>query len=170
MEIITDQFENISINQLYSKLSTKYAQLEKVTDEVTVESVRKKDYIESTVTGNSVDEADFARVLEKFKNKDAEIRTHEQIHASIGHTTSPISYSYQQGPDGKMYAVGGSVRFDTSIPDDPKAAAFKLDILQKAASGPAQTSAADNTIASQSNLNKILLQLKEDDNANSKQS
>jgi len=168
MEIITDQFENISINQLYSQLSTKYAQLEKVQDEEKVESIRKKDYIESSTTTGTNNEVDFARVLEKFKNKDSEVRTHEQIHASIGHTTSPISYAYQQGPDGKMYAVGGSVRFDTSMPDDPKAAAFKLDMLQKAASGPVQTSSADNTIASQSNLNKILLQVQEENNANSK--
>lgn len=159
MDIITDQFENISLHQLYTKLSTKQAQLEKLENQDKIESVRKQDYIESSTTTQKYDEVDFARVLEKFKNKDTEIRTHEQIHASIGHTTAPISYSYQQGPDGKMYAVGGSVRMDTSIPDDPKAAAFKLDILQKAASGPSHTSAADNAIASQSNLNKILLQL-----------
>ncbi len=165
MDIITDQFENISLNQLYSKLSAKQAQLEKLEEESKVESVKKKDYIEASNGANNYDEQDFARVLEKFKNKDAEIRTHEQVHASIGHTTAPISYSYQQGPDGKMYAIGGSVRMDTSIPDDPKAAAFKLDILKKAASGPTDTSGADNTIASQSNLNKILLQLKGEENA-----
>ncbi|MGB5866535.1 MAG: putative metalloprotease CJM1_0395 family protein [Arcobacteraceae bacterium] len=165
MDIITDQFENISLNQLYSKLSAKQAQLEKLEDESKVESVRKKDYIEASNGTKNYDEQDFARVLEKFKNKDAQIRTHEQVHASIGHTTSPISYSYQQGPDGKMYAVGGNVRMDTSIPDDPKAAAFKLDVLQKAASGPADTSGADNMIATQSNLNKILLQLKGEENA-----
>ena len=164
MDIITDQFENISLNQLYSKLSAKQAQLEKLEEESKVESVKKKDYIEASNGANNYDEQDFARVLEKFKNKDAEIRTHEQVHASIGHTTAPISYSYQQGPDGKMYAIGGSVRMDTSIPDDPKAAVFKLDMLQKAASGPTHMSNADGAIASQSNLNKILLQLEGDKN------
>jgi len=164
MDIITEQFENISLHQLYTKLSTKHAEIEKLEEKDKIESVKKQDYIEASI--NKYDDDDFARVLEKFKNKDAEIRTHEQVHASIGHTTAPISYSYQQGPDGKMYAVGGSVRLETSMPDDPKAAAFKLDMLQKAASAPSNTSGADNAIASQSNLNKILLQLQGEENAN----
>jgi len=164
MDIITEQFENISLHQLYTKLSTKHAEIEKLEEKDKIESIKKQDYIDASI--NKYDDDDFARVLEKFKNKDAEIRTHEQVHASIGHTTAPISYSYQQGPDGKMYAVGGSVRLETSMPDDPKAAAFKLDMLQKAASAPSNTSGADNAIASQSNLNKILLQLQGEENAN----
>jgi len=166
MEIITDNFDNLSVNQLYSKLYGKYAQLQKVEQKDAIESTSKKDYIEQSAQTNHYDEKDFARVLEKFKKTDAQIRTHEQIHASIGHTTAPISYNYQQGPDHKMYAVGGSVRLDTSIPKEPKAAAFKLDQIQKAAMGVPDSSEADNTIASQSNLNKILLQLKGEENAN----
>jgi len=165
MDVITDQFDNISINQLYAKLSSKYEQLNKIEKKEELDTIGKKDYIENSTTNKNYDEVDFARVLEKFRNKDSEIRTHEQAHASIGHTTTPISYNYQQGPDGKMYAVGGSVRMDTSIPDDPKAAAFKLDILQKAASGPTHLSGADSTIATQSNLNKMLLDLKGEENA-----
>jgi len=166
MDIITDQYENISVNQLYAKLSAKYEQLNKIEETQKIENDRAKDYIETGLVDKNYDEIDFARVVEKFRSKDAEIRTHEQIHASIGHTTTPISYSYQQGPDGKMYAIGGSVRLDTSIPDDPKAAAFKLDILQKAASGPVYMSGADGAIASQSNLNKILLDLEGEKDGN----
>lgn len=166
MDIVTDNFQNISINQLYNKLSVKYAQLEKLDQTDAVEKVSKKDYIEnSTPSNTNYDEQDFARVLEKFKQADANIRSHEQIHATIGQTTAPISYNYQKGPDGKMYAVGGSVKLDVSLPDDPKAAAFKLDQIEKAAMGPSDPSGADTTIATQSNLNKILLQLKGEDNA-----
>jgi hypothetical protein len=165
MEIVTDSFDNLSVNQLYLKLSSKYAQLEKIEQKVAQEKISKKDYIEQSNQTTNYDERDFARVLEKFKQSDAKVRSHEQIHASIGHTTTPISYNYQQGPDGKMYAVGGSVRFDTSIPTNPQAAAFKLDQIQRAASGVADSSGADNTIASQTNLNKILLQLKGEENA-----
>ena len=165
MDIITDNYENVSINQLYSKLSAKYAQLEKIEQKDAINNVSRKDYIEQSTQTENYDKEDFARVLEKFKQTDQQVRTHEQIHASIGHTTTPISYNYQKGPDGKMYAVGGSVRLDTSIPDDPKAAAFKLDQIQKAASGVSDASGADNIIASQTNLNKILLQLKGEENA-----
>lgn len=166
MDIITDNFENLSVNQLYSKLSAKYGQLEKLEQKESVESISKKDYIEQSQQVKNYDEKDFARVLEKFKQTDAKVRTHEQIHASIGHTTAPISYNYQKGPDGQMYAVGGSVRLDTSIPKEPKAAAFKLDQILKAANGVSDSSGADNTIASQTNLTKILLQLKGEENAN----
>ena len=166
MDIVTDSFDNISIAQLQNKLSQKYAQLRKLESKDELENISsKKDYIEQTQNTKNYDEQDFARVLEKFKRTDAEIRSHEQIHASIGHTTAPISYTYQQGPDGKMYAVGGSVRLDTSMPEDPKAAAFKLDQIQRAASAPMDSSAADNQIVNQSNLNKILMQLKEEENA-----
>ena len=165
MDIITDQFDNISVNQLYAKLSSKYEQLNKLEQKDEIEAIRSKDYIDASSNNQNYDDADFSRVLDKFRNKDSEVRTHEQAHASIGHTTSPISYNYQEGPDGKMYAVGGSVRLDTSIPDDPKAAAFKLDMIQKAASGPSNLSSADGAIASQSNLNKILIELQGDNDA-----
>ena len=162
MDVVTDQFDNISVNQLYAKLSSKYEQLNKIEQKEAIETSRSKDYIEDTSLNKSYDDQDFSRVLEKFRNKDAEIRTHEQAHASIGHTTSPISYNYQEGPDGKLYAVGGSVRLNTSIPDDPKAAAFKLDMIQKAATGVTHPSSADGAIASQSNLNKILIELQDE--------
>ena len=165
MDIISEQYDNISVNQLYAKLSSKYEQLNKLEQKDEIEAIRSKDYIDASSNNQNYDDADFSRVLDKFRNKDSEVRTHEQAHASIGHTTSPISYNYQEGPDGKMYAVGGSVRLDTSIPDDPKAAAFKLDMIQKAASGPSNLSSADGTIASQSNLNKILIELQGDNDA-----
>ena len=164
MDVITDQFENISLNQLYNKLSVKFTQLDQLEKKDIIEAIKNKDYIETSQSQPNQDEQDFQRVLQKFKKQDAEIKSHEQIHASIGQTTTPISYNYQQGPDGKMYAVGGSVRLDTSMPSDPKAAAFKLDMLQRAASGPSDVSGADVAISSQANLNKILLQLDEQNN------
>lgn len=162
MDVITDSFDNVTMGQLFNKLSQKYAQLDKL--EAT-QKLENKDYFEKGTLASNVDEKDFQRVLEKFKNTDAKIRSHEQIHASIGHTTTPISYTYQEGPDGKMYAVGGHVRLDTSIPDDPKAAQFKLDQIRKSASAPVDSSGADSMISSQANLNKLLVQMKGDEDA-----
>ncbi len=161
MDIVTENYNKISLVQLQNKLSQKLEQLHKTEAAEQLNESTKKDFIEQVQDGKNYDQEDFARVLEKFKRTDARIRSHEQIHGSIGHTTTPISYTYQQGPDGKMYAVGGSVRLDTSIPDDPKAAAFKLDQIQKAASAPIDSSGVDHQIARQTNLNKILLQLDE---------
>lgn len=165
MDIITDSYDNITINQLYSKLSQKYAQLDKLDQEESISKAPKSDYIESNGVPKNYDEQDFERVLQKFKKSDADIRSHEQAHATIGQTTSPISYNYQQGPDGKMYAVGGQVRLDVSIPDDPKAAMHKLDQIQKASIAGAEPSGADMGIATSANLNKLLLQSRGEDNA-----
>jgi hypothetical protein len=164
VDIVTESYNNISIAQLQVKLAQKFAELEKTEQQKALEKSTQKDYIDPTNPKN-YDEKEFERVLEKFKRTDAQVRSHEQVHATIGQTTAPISYNYQQGPDGKMYAVGGNVRFDTSIPDDPKAAAFKLDQIAKAASAPTDLSGADTMIANQSNLNKILLQLESEQDA-----
>jgi hypothetical protein len=89
---------------------------------------------------------------------DSQVRAHEQLHASLSETTAPIQYNYQMGPDGKMYATGGSVRLDTSLPDDPEAASAKLDEIKKSASSSgSDMSLADGTIAIQANLMKARL-------------
>ncbi len=168
MDIITDNYDNITLGQLYNKISEKQAQLRKMENEDAlgkIEQNSKQDFYDTSSPYGNYDGQDFERVLQKFKNKDSQIRSHEQVHATIGATTSPISYVYQQGPDGKMYAVGGSVRFDVSIPDDPKAAQAKLDRISKAASAAGDPSAADMSIATQANMNKLLIQMKGEQNA-----
>ena len=156
MEVIVSEYNNITISQLTSKLIEKQNQLDKIDTESIKSSTVKNDYFDIS-NPNNYDEQDFSRVVEKFKKMDLKIRSHEQAHATIGHTTTPISYNYQQGPDGKMYVVGGSVRLDTSIPDDPKAAIDKLDQIKKAASGVEDQSSADIGISTQASLNKMLI-------------
>lgn len=97
-------------------------------------------------------------MLSKFKNKDSEVKMHEQTHAASATTTTAINYNYQVGPDGKLYAVGGSVRFDTSIPKDEAAASIKLEQLKDASSSVDGLSGADAQIAQKANLNKMLIQ------------
>ena len=147
----------ISKSSILVKLDQKYAQLNAIDQkEIKNNFLSKADYIE--VSGNNYDKNDYERVLEKFKNIDSNIKSHEQSHASSIGTTTPISYNYQMGPDGKMYATGGHVRLDTSIPNDPKAAMAKLDKIQHASNG-VDMSGADSSIARQANLMKMKLQI-----------
>jgi len=106
VDIVTDNFDKMSINQIYSKLSSKYAQLNKVEKVEQTEITQRKDYIEQNTDINRFDEENFANVLKNFKQSQAFININKQI--------------------------------------------------------PLDT---ENTISSQSNLNKILLQLKGEDNA-----
>ena len=89
--------------------------------------------------------------IQELKARDAEVKTHEQAHAAAGgqHAGAP-SYSYEQGPDGKRYAVDGEVPIDVSkVADDPQATIQKLQQVQAAAMAPAQPSGADLRIAAE---------------------
>ena len=118
------------------------------------------------ITNSEVDENDYQRVLEKFKALDAKTRAHEQQHAAAGDTKGAISYNYQVGPDGKLYATGGHVKLDTSIPNDPEAALAKLEKLSNAAGAPSELSSADAAISRAANLNKMLILSRQEEGEN----
>ncbi|MCT7561132.1 putative metalloprotease CJM1_0395 family protein [Aliarcobacter butzleri] len=145
-----------SLSSIYQELALKKSELSNLDKkELQKSSFEKNDEV---VLGENYDENDYQRVLNKFKNKDSEVKTHEQTHASGATTISAINYNYQVGPDGKLYAIGGSVRFDTSIPKDPQSAKVKMDQLQSASSSVSSLSGADASIAQTASLNKMLLE------------
>jgi len=80
---------------------------------------------------------------------DREVRAHEQAHAAVGgiYAGSP-SYTYARGPDGRQYAVAGSVPIDVSpVEGDPEATIAKARVVRRAALAPAQPSSQDRAIA-----------------------
>ncbi|MEM6438932.1 MAG: putative metalloprotease CJM1_0395 family protein, partial [Pseudomonadota bacterium] len=81
--------------------------------------------------------------------RDREVRAHEQAHATVGRPyASAPSYVYQVGPDGRRYAVGGSVQIDMSpVEGDPEATAEKMRVVAAAAMAPRDPSAADRAVA-----------------------
>ncbi len=152
---IYDSYQNVS--SIYQQLALKKSELSNLDKkELEKSAFEKNDTVQ--LGEKNYDENDYQRVLNKFKNKDNEIRTHEQTHASLGTTTAPINYNFQVGPDGKLYAMGGSVRFDTSIPSNPENAKVKLEELRDASSSVSPLSGADASIAQTTNLNKMLLE------------
>lgn len=94
-------------------------------------------------------DAEEVRMVEQLEQRDREVRAHEQAHlASAGaYAAGGASYTYQQGPDGKRYAVGGEVPIDLSKEPTPEATIQKMQIVRKAALAPASPSAADRRIA-----------------------
>lgn len=89
--------------------------------------------------------------IQELAARDREVRAHEQAHASVaGQYAKGTSYSYQRGPDGVSYAVGGEVQIDTSpIPGDPEATLRKAQQLKRAANAPAEPSSQDVRVAAQ---------------------
>ncbi|MCA8932648.1 MAG: hypothetical protein KDA49_09290, partial [Rhodospirillaceae bacterium] len=53
--------------------------------------------------------------VDALKERDAEVRRHEQAHAAAGGAyAGQPTYEYQTGPDGNRYAVGGEVNIDVA--------------------------------------------------------
>jgi hypothetical protein len=89
--------------------------------------------------------------LPKLKARDTEVRQHEQAHlaAAGGLALSGASYTYQRGPDGVNYAVGGEVQIDTSPGATPEETLAKARTISAAALAPADPSGADRAVAAQ---------------------
>lgn len=91
------------------------------------------------------------QVVRELERRDAEVRRHEAAHAAVGgpYAGQP-QYTYERGPNGQLYAIGGSVRIDTSpIPGNPEATAEKLEQVQRAALAPANPSPQDLRVAAE---------------------
>ena len=89
--------------------------------------------------------------VDKLKARDREVRSHEQAHiaAAGGAAVSGPSFSYQQGPDGQRYAVGGHVDIDVSPGRTPEETLRKARAVERAATAPAEPSGQDQAVAAQ---------------------
>ncbi len=89
--------------------------------------------------------------IQQLKNRDADVRAHEQAHLSVAgrYATGGASYTYQTGPDGVRYAIGGEVPIDISSESTPEATIQKMETIKRAALAPADPSSADRRIAAE---------------------
>ncbi|OBP13254.1 hypothetical protein A5320_19595 [Rheinheimera sp. SA_1] len=96
-------------------------------------------------------EAAEQRELAELKKRDAEVKAHEAAHSSVGgQLASGPSYSFDLGPDGQQYAVGGEVQIDLSpVPGDPQATIIKMQQVKAAALAPSEPSSADRQVAAE---------------------
>ena len=88
--------------------------------------------------------------LRELKLRDAEVRAHESAHmaAGGGHVNGGAGYTYQKGPDGRQYAIGGHVSIDaSSVPGDPEASREKAQQVRRAALAPGEPSGQDRQVA-----------------------
>lgn len=108
----------------------------------------------STTTGSRELNAQEQAKLLKLQQRDREVKQHEQAHlAAAGSLTrGGASYSYQKGPDGNSYAVGGEVGIDVSKESSPEATIMKMQTVKRAALAPASPSSADRRIAAQATV------------------
>ncbi|MBN7823626.1 putative metalloprotease CJM1_0395 family protein [Bowmanella dokdonensis] len=88
--------------------------------------------------------------IQELKQRDKEVRSHEQAHAAAGgqYAGSP-SYEFETGPDGQQYAVGGEVSIDISAEASPQETLRKMQQVRAAALAPAEPSPQDLRVAAE---------------------
>lgn len=104
----------------------------------------------SSGTGNGDLDAQQVQDVEKLKKRDQEVRAHEQAHMAAGgqYVRGAASFTFEVGPDGHRYAVGGEVSIDMSaVPGDPAATVRKMAAVKAAALAPADPSGQDLSVA-----------------------
>lgn len=107
----------------------------------------------SSTTSNQAATVKLSREAQSLVNQlqatDRKVRAHELAHlaASGGLATGAPSYTYQRGPDGVSYAVGGEVSIDTSAGRTPEETLAKAEQVIAAALAPADPSGADQAVA-----------------------
>lgn len=112
-------------------------------------SIELKPKTASGTDGIQLSDADL-KIIQQLKSRDTEVRAHEMAHlaAAGGIATSGAKFTYQQGPDGSSYAIGGEVSVDTSsVPGNPAATISKAQTIKSAALAPAQPSGQDFQVA-----------------------
>lgn len=95
---------------------------------------------------------DAKKKIAELAQVDRAVRAHEAAHMAAGGglVRGGAAFSYQRGPDGKNYAVGGEVSIDTSpVPDNPSATLQKAQQIKAAALAPADPSPQDRKVAAQ---------------------
>ena len=96
--------------------------------------------------------------LRELKLRDAEVRAHESAHLAAGgaHVNGGAGYTYQKGPDGRQYAIGGHVSIDSSsVPGDPEATREKAQEVRRAALAPGEPSGQDRQVAARAAAQEV---------------
>jgi hypothetical protein len=112
-----------------------------------------------TATGNPTTEVDNLdsesdgndEMIKKLEERNQDVIAHEAAHMAAGgaYIKGGATYTYQIGPDGKPYAIGGQVGVDvTPVPGDPRATINKMMAIRSAALSPDDPSSQDMSVAS----------------------
>jgi len=88
--------------------------------------------------------------VSQLQQRDSEVRAHEAAHIAAGGAaiSGAASFTYQKGPDGKLYAVGGEVPISSSGGNTPEEKIAIAKQIQAGALAPANPSPQDLKVAS----------------------
>ena len=83
-----------------------------------------------------------------LRKRDADVRAHERAHQmAAGGLAGGATYTYQRGPDGQLYAIGGEVPITVGPGRTPEETLQRARTVRSAALAPAEPSGPDRAIA-----------------------
>ncbi|MDD3442180.1 MAG: putative metalloprotease CJM1_0395 family protein [Sulfurimonas denitrificans] len=151
MDVVLNSLYNISTNNSV-KPSVKEVPVSQDDSLKTAEAEEQKKLEEEKRVdkSNSAEKLsqDEKRLVTDLQSRDAEVRTHEAAHQSGGASTGGASYTYQKGPDGRMYAIGGEVSISFQTGSTPQETIVNAQAVIASALAPADPSAQDIAVAS----------------------
>jgi len=125
---------------------------EKTSDQKKLEKEQEQKKSQQSDSTDELSE-DEKRLVQDLRARDAEVKTHEAAHqAAGGGMTGAASYTYQQGPDGRMYAIGGEVSISIPSGSTPQESMRNAQQAIAAAMAPADPSGQDFSVASSAML------------------
>lgn len=165
---------NVGLNTLYdigSSYSIKLNEKETLVyeeDETSIKNPQKKKLEEEQENKAQKDKEvlssdelseDEERLVKDLQSRDSEVRAHEAAHqAAGGGITGAASYTYQQGPDGKMYAIGGEVSISMSTGSTPQETITNARKIAAAAMAPGNPSPQDYSVAASARVMEMKAQ------------
>ena len=132
-----------------------YTKLSKDGSEVdsSKKSDTKDDKTSAIKSFNELSQSEKALVM-KLQQTDTHVRAHEAAHIAAGGSavSGGASFTYQKGPDGKMYAVGGEVPITISKGDKPEETISNARQARAAALAPSDPSPQDLKVAATASM------------------
>ena len=107
----------------------------------------KSSEVESSEKSSQVEELSKSEkaLVTELQSRDAEVKAHEAAHQGGG--GGAATYTFQQGPDGKMYAIGGEVSISLKTGSTPEETIANAMQVIAAATAPANPSSQDMSVA-----------------------
>jgi hypothetical protein len=153
---------NSFLNSSLTKVNNPYGQN-------SVQKTSKNTEEKSTPTQEELTSSKKA-LITRLQARDTIVKKHEAAHISAGGGVirSGANFTYQEGPDKKLYAIGGEVSIDTSSEAAPQDTIAKMQVVRSAALAPSDPSSTDYQVASTATMIEmqarleLSLQFKED--------
>lgn len=165
MTIGSSAFTNISSSYTIKlndeeSLEFKKEKVQKSPDEQKKEELKELESKQSIKTNASKElTSGEEQLVKELEARDAEVKAHEAAHQSAGGgMTGAATYTYQQGPDGKMYAVGGEVSISMKGGSTPEETIANARQIQAAAMAAGDPSSQDFAVASSARVMEMKAQ------------